>query len=54
MFFRKTVESKNVDIENQMSMTCIFPDSTLPEKTNGGFKSQEELKNFVFEFQGKH
>ena len=54
IFFRKIVESENVDIENQISMTHIFPDSSLPEKTNGGFKSQEELKNFVFEFQGKH
>ena len=32
-------------------MTVIFPDSTLPNKLDGGFKTQEEFKNFVLKFQ---
>lgn len=35
-----------------MSTTYLFPDSSLPEKTNGGFETQEALKQFVLERQG--
>jgi hypothetical protein len=41
------VESVNVDIENQINMTVVFPDSALPQPTNGGFESQEEFRTFV-------
>jgi hypothetical protein len=39
--------AKNMDIENQIHMTVIFPDASLPEPTNGGFKDQEEFRKFV-------
>jgi hypothetical protein len=38
-------------IENQISITVVFPDSTLPTPTNGGFKSQEEFRKYVLEHQ---
>jgi hypothetical protein len=28
-------------------MTVVFPDSTLPEPTNGGFETQEEFREYV-------
>ena len=40
-----------MDIENQMSITVVFPDSSLPEPTNGGFASQDEFRKFVTENQ---
>jgi hypothetical protein len=43
--------SENVDIENQMNVTVVFPDSSLPEPTNGSFKTQEEFRAFVMEAQ---
>jgi hypothetical protein len=44
-------ESENVDIENQLNMTVLFPDSTLPQPTNGGFNTQEEFRSFVMNSQ---
>ena len=41
------VPEGNVDIENQLSMTVIFPDATLPQPTNGGFANQEEFRKFI-------
>lgn len=32
-------------------MTVVFPDSTLPEPTRGGFASQEEFRHFVLKHQ---
>jgi hypothetical protein len=32
-------------------MTVVFPDSTLPQPTNGGFKNQEEFRKFVLDRQ---
>jgi hypothetical protein len=29
----------------------VFPDSSLPTPTNGGFKNQEEFRKFVMERQ---
>ena len=52
--FRNTISSENVEIENEMTTTYIFPDATLLKKMNGGFKTQEELKKFVIENQCKH
>lgn len=34
-----------------MSITVIFPDSSLPEPTDGGFASQEEFLQFVASHQ---
>ena len=34
-----------------MSTTYIFPDASLPETTNGGFESQDQLKQFVLRNQ---
>jgi hypothetical protein len=48
---RTNVDSTDVSIENQLSMTVVFPDSALPEKTNGGFENQEEFRAFVLEHQ---
>ena len=32
-------------------MTVVFPDTTLPEPTNGGFANQEEFRKFVTDNQ---
>ena len=32
-------------------MTVVFPDTTLPEPTNGSFTNQEEFRMFVTENQ---
>ena len=34
-----------------MNITVIFPDATLPTPTNGGFKTQEEFRQFIMEHQ---
>ena len=48
-------QSENVDIENQINMTVVFPDTTtLPEPTNGSFANQEEFRKFVTENQNGH
>ena len=39
-------------IENQMNITAVFPDATLPSPTNGGFENQEEFRTFIMEHQG--
>ena len=41
----------NPEIENQMNITVVFPDATLPTPTNGGFETQEEFMKFVMEHQ---
>ena len=41
------VEGTNADIKNQITTTVVFPDATLPEPTNGGFKDQDEFRKFV-------
>jgi len=45
------VENENVEIENQMTVTVVFPDSSSPTTTNGGFSNQEEFMAFVMEKQ---
>ena len=45
------IESENVQIENQMNVTVVFPDKTLPEQTKGTFESQEEFRNFILQHQ---
>ena len=39
------------EIENQINITVVFPDSSLPTPTNGGFATQEEFRKFVIEHQ---
>ena len=34
-----------------MSVTVVFPDSSLPESNNGGFANQDEFRKFVTEKQ---
>jgi hypothetical protein len=41
----------NVEIENQVNITVVFPDATLPNPTDGGFKNQEAFRKFVMEHQ---
>lgn len=48
---RDVADSENADIENQMNVTVVFPDSSLPEPTNGGFSDQEEFRQFVMKNQ---
>lgn len=45
--------SENVAIENQVNTTVVFPDSTLPQPTNGGFESQEAFREFVSNHQSR-
>ena len=46
-----TEEEGDANIENQIHITVLFPDSSLPETTNGGFKTQEHFRNFVLKHQ---
>jgi len=39
--------SSNVNLENEIKITCAFPDNTVPAPTNGGFANQEEFRTFV-------
>jgi hypothetical protein len=41
----------NAKIENQMSITVVFPDASLPTPTSGGFENQEAFRKFVLEHQ---
>ena len=51
-FFGRTVDgNEDVNIENQLSITVVFPDSSLPEPTTGGFANQDEFRKFVTEKQ---
>ena len=51
--FSTIVESTTdmTSIENQMNITVVFPNATLPTPTNGGFKNQEEFRTFIMEHQ---
>ena len=44
---RTHVETENTNLENQISVTVVFPDSTLPTNLNGGFATQEEFREYV-------
>jgi len=50
-FYRKDVESQNVELESQVTVTVVFPDSSLPEPTDGGFADQQEFRNYVMRNQ---
>ena len=52
-FVRTVIESTTgaTEIENQMNVTVVFPDSSLPSPTNGGFNNQEEFRKFILEHQ---
>ena len=45
------VDSVDVDIENHINITVVFPDSSLPEPLSGGFSNQEEFRRFVMQAQ---
>ena len=44
---RTHVETENTNLENQISVTVVFPDSTLPTNLNGGFATQEAFRDYV-------
>jgi Helitron helicase-like domain at N-terminus len=46
-----TREDSDIEIENQITMTVIFPDSSLPEPTNGGFETQDEFRKYIISQQ---
>ena len=41
----------NAEIENQVNITVVFPDASLPTPTNGGFDNQDQFRKFVMEHQ---
>ena len=41
------MDDENIDIENETNVTVIFPDSSLPQSSRGGFKNQDEFRQFV-------
>ena len=53
MQFSQIIEpvTGNAEIENQMDITVVFPDASLPSPTNGGFENQEAFRKFVMEHQ---
>ena len=48
---RTVVTNEDINIENQLSITVVFPDSSLPDPSTGGFASQDEFRKFVTEKQ---
>ena len=39
----------NPDIENQFNVTILFPDHSVSTENKGGFKSQDEFRNFLID-----
>lgn len=39
--------STNAEIENEINITVVFPDSETPTTTNGGFDTQDEFRDFL-------
>lgn len=48
---RNVVDSEDVHVENHVNITVVFPDSSLPEPSSGGFSNQEEFRKFVMQHQ---
>ncbi|GKY95155.1 hypothetical protein MPSEU_000479100 [Mayamaea pseudoterrestris] len=44
--------SVSVDVENEMSITHVFPDVTLPGRMNGTFQTQDEFRKYILEHNG--
>lgn len=51
LFLNRVAESENVEIENRLDVTVVFPDNSMPQPTNGGFATQEEFRKWMM---GKH
>ena len=49
--FSNLTDSEDVDVENHINITVVFPDSSLPEPSNGGFSNQDEFRKFVIQHQ---
>ena len=49
MVLRQLEESRDTILENEITVTVVFPDSTLPTNLNGGFASQQEFREYVLE-----
>ena len=45
--FSSQDQSRNKQVENEINITCLFPDGTRPQPSNGGFENQEEFRKFV-------
>ena len=45
---------ENCNLENQFTITVVFPDSSLPQPTNGGFANQEEFLKYILSHQDGH
>lgn len=41
----------DINYENRVNLSVIFPDKDLPEPVNGGFKSQAEFREFITKHQ---
>ena len=51
--FRSIAPEGNANIENQFQITVLFPDSSLPETTNGGFDTQEDFRNYIMDMRNQ-
>ena len=51
MIYSSEVDSSNETVENVINITCVFPDASRPRPTNGGFKNQEEFRQFMLDTQ---
>ena len=49
LLLRQLEESRDTVLENEITVTVVFPDSTLPTNLNGGFASQQEFREYVLE-----
>ena len=49
LILRQLEESRDTVLENEITVTVVFPDSTLPTNLNGGFASQQEFREYVLE-----
>lgn len=41
------VDNEDINLENQIDLTVLFPDPSRPIPTNGGFENQEEFRTFL-------
>ena len=45
------MDSTNSNVENQINVTILFPDASLPNSNNAGFTTQEEFRDYVLQKQ---
>ena len=44
------VNSENAIVENEMTITVVFPDGDMPQPTNGGFGTQDKFREFLVKY----